>query len=463
MEDNAYLPEGALNQSSEYLHNAEKWDESAHGGNSAYDINGNVIDQTEYDGTDCKQSSIAQDQYDQYGNVIPLNESAPVEQEFGVDDNDNFTIGWDQNASSYQQYDESILQSNGYIENSHSEQLYEDYGNPANTNEWDQNATEPAEAMDINMTPYQPAAEFGNGQKWIPNGILEQHITDGWEQSNEELDEKSRVEQQYDEYSINAVDAQEWDKTALPNQQWINVANFEQQYDEFGNVLGTQQLEQNLSSYSNWDENLNAGSWQQDEVDGLEAVVELVCDNCRKINELDSNFCVKCGNALIRHPVVLPPPPIAPATQAKAKAQSLEPHIDAASVPHIHQGANGLRDPLQREQGHCLAIFGFGGKVITMCPKRQIMYQSDGHGGQVAMEKIYPGMIAIKRVEKYLFSYISEELRSRNPIFSNVKIKKDTLKSELNTLRSCKVATEEYLLLIDYIENLLDNDCSTKS
>lgn len=54
-----------------------------------------------------------------------------------------------------------------------------------------------------------------------------------------------------------------------------------------------------------------------------------------------------------------------------------------------------FEDPLGRHRGHCIATFGFGGRLFITHPKRQTRYVMDGQGRPSVVEKTYPGSIRV--------------------------------------------------------------------
>ncbi|KAK6091834.1 hypothetical protein MT418_007686 [Batrachochytrium dendrobatidis] len=67
-------------------------------------------------------------------------------------------------------------------------------------------------------------------------------------------------------------------------------------------------------------------------------------------------------------------------------------------------------DPLGRHRGHVFASFGFGGKLVVMRPRRQVLYLTSNTGLPTVTEKSYPGPILTINVKSILYSAITKEI-----------------------------------------------------
>ncbi|TPX66692.1 hypothetical protein SpCBS45565_g04252 [Spizellomyces sp. 'palustris'] len=116
-------------------------------------------------------------------------------------------------------------------------------------------------------------------------------------------------------------------------------------------------------------------------------------------------------------------------------------HGRASPVPHQYPNAQGstygvtlpsepqapeFQDPLGRHRGHCVAVFGSGGKLFITGPKRQNRYMTDSQGRPSMMEKSYPGPMSVISVHKVVDSaWIQEILKVPGPLVgSKIKHKK---------------------------------------
>jgi Vesicle coat trafficking protein Sec16 mid-region len=413
-----------------------EWDQNAKSIDQQYDEFGHVVASQEWD----QSVTDKQEQYDEYGNG-----------------NGTAELQWDQTNQNEQQY----YENGNYFVPPESDQAFEYVGQHYDENanyeppEWDQNATSIDQQYD----------EFGNvvaSQDWDQSGTDKQEQYDEYGNVNGtaelQWDQTNQNEQQYYEYENDAAPL-EWDQAVEPVEQQYDLnGNYAapEQWDQAGFVASQQW--QAGEEYANSNVDQNAGltkgqDWQQNRnFEEYETVLDPLCTKCAKLNVEEANFCVKCGNPLAKE---IQSPYISNYPEVQSNAP------EAAYIPDVLP-LSDYKDPLQRDKGHCIAIFGFGGRLITMCPKRQTLYQSDGRGGQIAKEKIYPGLVGIKRVEKCLYTSPSQERASKNPVFVKTKPTKGKLKAELDDLRK-NAGSDESLLLIDYVEFIVDNDCSISS
>lgn len=99
---------------------------------------------------------------------------------------------------------------------------------------------------------------------------------------------------------------------------------------------------------------------------------------------------------------------------------------------------SGIRDPLGRTRGHCLAIFGFGGKLVTMQPIKQSRFNA---ALNATVEKTYPGNIVVRSLKTSHLPAIARDntklLQWRGPLLgSKAKVnKKDALRTVTENLK----------------------------
>lgn len=261
-----------------------------------------------------------------------------------------------------------------------------------------------------------------------------------------------------------------------------NRAPLETSYHESGYESG-QQFAENALSQNDFPDHQEYAHDQQFIPAGN------TCPNCNKNNDVDANFCSKCGSKLgvsdnaptisaaLVEPVgatvdqgstsanfpaqsVLPTAPvgawnqgpvgpnpyakpaISPArSKTSSPAQGAHPSAAVAAAmaaehqrfrlspaisesgrpslnrPPIAREEHSIKDPLGRTRGHCLAMFGFGGKLLTMVPIKQSRFNA---ALNATVEKIYPGNVVIRPIRALNLPALEAEFvkieRWRGPI-----------------------------------------------
>ncbi|KAJ3300223.1 hypothetical protein HK104_003137 [Borealophlyctis nickersoniae] len=70
-----------------------------------------------------------------------------------------------------------------------------------------------------------------------------------------------------------------------------------------------------------------------------------------------------------------------------------------------------FQDPLNRHRGNCIAVFGFGGKLLITRPRHQNRYITDpATGVPSVVEKSYPGSVSLVPVHKFVDPAVTEEI-----------------------------------------------------
>ncbi|KNC98610.1 uncharacterized protein SPPG_06291 [Spizellomyces punctatus DAOM BR117] len=156
-------------------------------------------------------------------------------------------------------------------------------------------------------------------------------------------------------------------------------------------------------------------------------------------------------------------------------------HGRASPVPHQYPNAQGstygvklpsepqapeFQDPLGRHRGHCVAVFGSGGKLFITGPKRQNRYITDSQGRPSMMEKSYPGPMCVIPVHKVVDNaWIQEILKVPGPLVgSKIKHKKkDVLKFAEDMIKAAetdrdRAATDLQAKLRDGMGASVDED-----
>ncbi|KAJ2992297.1 vesicle coat component [Globomyces sp. JEL0801] len=222
-----------------------------------------------------------------------------------------------------------------------------------------------------------------------------------------------------------------------------------------------------------------------------------ICNQCGKQYDFDNNFCGRCGCALVEYQpepqaeLHAPLPPTQPVFQP---VQAPVDHMLSLDSPSYHAFPNlsvapvvsypvsNLQAPVTNHQpvvatnvvdstpkdprlrGHCFAIFGFGGKLLVMKPKRQTMYQTNSSGVPTSVEKVYPGMLQVENISQYVYENVIQDAKAplgvSGPLFTSSKIKKKVLLDQLDEYitKYDHPSTVNHTLIAKYLRLIIETE-----
>ncbi|KAI8905145.1 Sec23-binding domain of Sec16-domain-containing protein [Gorgonomyces haynaldii] len=140
-------------------------------------------------------------------------------------------------------------------------------------------------------------------------------------------------------------------------------------------------------------------------------------------------------------PVLQATPPFQPNTM-----------IPGAVTPKQKQFKSGPHgDPLGRDYGHSVAVFGFGGQMLLIRPIRQTVYVTGQNGTPVSYEKSYPGQVQLTSTSLLVHKQVLEQA-SGKPLLHK-KLKQKQIEELIQ-----KASLTHSTLLCDYLMSCLQKD-----
>ncbi|KAJ3013457.1 hypothetical protein HKX48_005747 [Thoreauomyces humboldtii] len=130
--------------------------------------------------------------------------------------------------------------------------------------------------------------------------------------------------------------------------------------------------------------------------------------------------------ALLRMQTAPPANPYRNEPREKSPVRNLapaRPRLGTRSQTTPITAAQAANPEARASRGHCLAIFGPGGRLITTTPTVQTRYCPDGNGGTIPMQKVYPGLVKVAPAAKCMRMELLQAVRKEAEPLVGGKIK----------------------------------------